>query len=455
MAASGFTPIQLYHSTTNGAAPLAGNLAFGELAVNVYNGKLYYKNSNTGLVSILADASSATGNLPGGSTGSVVYQSATGVTAYLAIGTSTYILTSNGTNPTYTNPASITVGTATLATTANNFANGAANQIIYQTGSGTSSFITAPTTAGYVLSWNGSAFAWASAPAASSAINIAGGLANEIPYQSAPGVTAFNTGFTFNAGTSTFGTTNVTATGVVSGVTLTATGVLTGDTVVGLGASFTSSSNVGVHSFGTLGYSDVNIGVSIAATSTGAIQNIIQNKSSGTAASAGYVVSNDLGTASAYYGDFGMNSSTFSGTGSLQASNSVYLSSVTADLVIGTKTSNYLRFVTNDGAVDAITINPSKAVAFNGDYGVANQILTSAGNANPPVWSTPSAIVIGTATNLAGGVAGAVPYQSAPSTTGFTAAGTAGQYLVSNGTSAPTWQTLAIADNALLWYFMG
>jgi hypothetical protein len=52
-----------------------------------------------------------------------------------------------------------------------------------------------------------------------------------------------------------------------------------------------------------------------------------------------------------------------------------------------------------------------------------------------------------TATNIASGVAGAVPYQTAPSTTGFTAAGTSGQVLLSNGTSAPTWST-NIAGNA-------
>jgi hypothetical protein len=53
----------------------------------------------------------------------------------------------------------------------------------------------------------------------------------------------------------------------------------------------------------------------------------------------------------------------------------------------------------------------------------------------------------GTAINIASGVAGAVPYQTAPSTTGFTAAGTSGQVLRSNGTSAPTWTT-NIAGNA-------
>ena len=52
--------------------------------------------------------------------------------------------------------------TATSATTATNVANGTANQIVYQTGSGATSFVTAPTTASTYLSWNGTAFAWAS-----------------------------------------------------------------------------------------------------------------------------------------------------------------------------------------------------------------------------------------------------------------------------------------------------
>lgn len=46
-----------------------------------------------------------------------------------------------------------------------------------------------------------------------------------------------------------------------------------------------------------------------------------------------------------------------------------------------------------------------------------------------------------TATNLAGGVAGAIPYQSGSGATGFSAAGTAGQVLQSNGSSAPSWVT--------------
>ena len=53
MAASGYTPISLYYSTTASAAPTAGNLVSGELAINITDGKLYYKD-NAGAVQTLA-----------------------------------------------------------------------------------------------------------------------------------------------------------------------------------------------------------------------------------------------------------------------------------------------------------------------------------------------------------------------------------------------------------------
>ena len=49
------------------------------------------------------------------------------------------------------------------------------------------------------------------------------------------------------------------------------------------------------------------------------------------------------------------------------------------------------------------------------------------------------------ATNLAGGLASQVPYQTGVGTTAFVANGTAGQILTSNGTAAPTWQTPAVS----------
>lgn len=56
MAQSGYTPIQLYYSSTAAATPSAGNLTDGELALNTNDGKLYYKSSG-GSVQLLASAS--------------------------------------------------------------------------------------------------------------------------------------------------------------------------------------------------------------------------------------------------------------------------------------------------------------------------------------------------------------------------------------------------------------
>jgi hypothetical protein len=52
-----------------------------------------------------------------------------------------------------------------------------------------------------------------------------------------------------------------------------------------------------------------------------------------------------------------------------------------------------------------------------------------------------SSVTVGTASNLAGGGAGYIPYQSGAGATSFLGVGTAGQVLTSNGSSAPTWTT--------------
>lgn len=69
MSQAGYTPIQLYYSTTAAATPSAGNLANGELAVNITDGKLFYKD-NGGVVRVLATAAGSAGDVvgPGSST---------------------------------------------------------------------------------------------------------------------------------------------------------------------------------------------------------------------------------------------------------------------------------------------------------------------------------------------------------------------------------------------------
>ena len=70
--------------------------------------------------------------------------------------------------------------------------------------------------------------------------------------------------------------------------------------------------------------------------------------------------------------------------------------------------------------------------------GTPNYVLTSSGSA--PQWSAPASVVIGTATNIQGGAAGSVPYQSGASTTTFLGIGSAAQVLqVNAGGTAPEW----------------
>ncbi len=72
MSQSGFTPIQLYYSTTASTVPSAGNLANGELAINITDGKLFYKD-NGGVVQVLATKGAGT---IGGATTQVQYNNA-------------------------------------------------------------------------------------------------------------------------------------------------------------------------------------------------------------------------------------------------------------------------------------------------------------------------------------------------------------------------------------------
>jgi hypothetical protein len=64
MAQAGYTPISLYYSTTASTAPTSGNLVNGELAINITDGKLYYKD-NGGTVQIIASKAGASGDVVG------------------------------------------------------------------------------------------------------------------------------------------------------------------------------------------------------------------------------------------------------------------------------------------------------------------------------------------------------------------------------------------------------
>ena len=125
---------------------------------------LLQKTLSTGSVwqgNAVALAYGGTGSALTASAGAVAYSGASGL-ALTAVGTSGQVLISGGTgSPVWVNTSTLTVGTATTATTATNIAGGSAGQLIIQADTGLSTFITAGASgtflrsagAGYAPTW--------------------------------------------------------------------------------------------------------------------------------------------------------------------------------------------------------------------------------------------------------------------------------------------------------------
>lgn len=111
MAQANFTPVSLYYSTNVAAVPSAANLTYGELAINITSGTLYFKDSNN-TVQVLASKTAANGvsSISFGSTGLTPSTASNGAvtvagtlsinnggTGLSTIGANGTVLTSNGT----------------------------------------------------------------------------------------------------------------------------------------------------------------------------------------------------------------------------------------------------------------------------------------------------------------------------------------------------------------------
>jgi hypothetical protein len=114
MSQAGYTPISLYYSSTTTNAPTAGNLASGELAINITDGKLFYKD-NAGAVQVIAWKTTP---VSAGGTGSttltannVLLGNGTSALQVVAPSTAGNVLTSNGTTWQSTAPAASGIST--------------------------------------------------------------------------------------------------------------------------------------------------------------------------------------------------------------------------------------------------------------------------------------------------------------------------------------------------------
>jgi hypothetical protein len=263
----------------------------------------------------------------------------------------------------------VTAALSGNATSATNVAGGAANRIVYNTGSGASAFVVAPTASGQVLNWNGSAF------------NYVAGTISGVALGS-------------NLNTLTFGT------------------FLTGTSYNGSGAVTLATNATNANTASTLVARDASGNFS-AGTITAALSGNATTATTATTANA-------LNTANTYtVAGLTINNGLADGGGVIFASqgstsweidnNSGTLRFFQPGVTYGSWTTTGL---TVTGTVTATT--------FNGAL---------SGNATTAT----------TATNIAGGAAGRIPYNTGAGTTAFVAAGTSGQILQSNGTSAPTF----------------
>ena len=180
-----------------------------------------------------------------------------------------------------------------------------------------------------------------------------------------------------------------------------------GATTASTGAFTYASTSSTTSTTPVLSFNGSNTNLASGATvSSSYLQNILQNKSGTAGASTNYVLSNDLGTDSSYYGEFGMNSSVYSsGTPAdfFSLNNGVYFSGHDGDITVGSGNGykTYLAWGTTGDK--AHVINASGALGLNTNitgttnFGTSGQVLTSAGSSATPTWSStisPSQVLI-------------------------------------------------------------
>ena len=141
----------------------AATVTNGVVTTGSYSNPTWLTSISGSIVSGAVSSATTATNLAGGLAGSLPYQTGAGATSMLALGTNGYVLTAGASAPGYVAQSTLSVGSATTATTSTNLAGGGAGSVPYQSGAGATSFVSSGTV-GYVLTSNGtSAPTWAAA----------------------------------------------------------------------------------------------------------------------------------------------------------------------------------------------------------------------------------------------------------------------------------------------------
>jgi hypothetical protein len=139
--------------------PLNNQVLQWESSTNLWKNKTFSVGSVTGT---LAASNGGTGQ-SSYAVGDLLYATASNTLSPLTVGANTYMMVSNGFTPTWVSPSTVTVGIANVSINSTNTYNligGAANRIPYQSGSGVTTFLAAPSTANTFLGYDGSALGW-------------------------------------------------------------------------------------------------------------------------------------------------------------------------------------------------------------------------------------------------------------------------------------------------------
>jgi hypothetical protein len=233
--------LRLHDGTTAGGGAIVLNNVSSQTALN--------KTFSTGSVwngNAVGLAYGGTGSALTATAGAVPYSTSSGL-GLSAAGTSGQVLTSGGTNsPVWVNASSLTTGTATTATTATNIAGGSAGQLVIQSDTNLSTFITAGASgtflqsagAGYAPTWAaGQVILGSTAVALGATVTTFSGLTNLIM-----GNGSFGNGTISGPGITGSGPWTVTVTGITS-----TTGLSAGQQIIataGTGSLYNSPTSV-------------------------------------------------------------------------------------------------------------------------------------------------------------------------------------------------------------------
>jgi len=138
-------------------------------------------------------------------------------------------------------------------------------------------------------------------------------------------------------------------------------------------------------------------------------------------------------------------------TGQLTVGTNVRFSGLNANSTLGTDASRNVIAVSTTGTgqnvlqTGATLISPNIGNATGASLTLSTPLGVASGGTGS---SSLSSVTVGLASNLAGGSAGRIPYQTASGSTSFITTGTSGAVLTSNGTGAPVWnQSLNVSGN--------